>query len=245
MAKPAHAGFAAAAGVRAARLAAAGVDGARDIFAPGTGFADLYGAGDGELEPGDDAYALRPDRIAFKLYPCCYAAHRLIGAGLDARAALGPDVFADGTRAVLTVPAASVDLLRNDNPQTGLEAKFSATYTLAIALARGVPTLDDFTDAAMHRPGLAGLLERVTIEDDPDQPSGGDIEYGEVRLDLVDRRGNRLGRFTRRAIPGAPDDPPAPADVLRKIADCLTAPFPIRTALAQHPDVAAWFGDDR
>jgi 2-methylcitrate dehydratase PrpD len=245
MAKPAHAGFAAAAGVRAARLAAAGVDGARDIFAAGGGFADLYGAGDGETDPDDDAFALRPDRIAFKLYPCCYAAHRLIGAGLDARAALGPDVFADGTRAVLAVPAGSVDLLRNDDPQTGLEAKFSATYTLALALADGPPGLADFADAALRRPGLRGLLERVAIEDDPDQPSGGDIEYGEVRLDLVDRRGNRLGRFVRRTIPGAPEDPPARAEVLRKIADCLPAAFPIRAALAEHADVAAWFGDDR
>jgi 2-methylcitrate dehydratase PrpD len=248
MAKPAHAGFAAAAGVRAVRLAAAGVDGARDIFAPGGGFADLYGTGDGELEPDDDAFALRPDRISFKLYPCCYAAHRLIGVGLDARAALGPDAFADGARAVLAVPAGSVDLLRNDNPQTGLEAKFSATYTLAIALADGDASLAQFTDAAMQRPGLAGLLERVAVEDDPAQPSGGDILYGEVRLDLVDRRGNRLGRFTRSTIPGAPDDPPAHADVVRKIVDCLQnyasahgAPFAIVEPLREHTAVAAWF----
>jgi 2-methylcitrate dehydratase PrpD len=247
MAKPAHAGFAAAAGLRAVRLAAAGVDGAHDIFASGSGFADLYGTGDGEPDPDDDAFAVRPDRVSLKLFPCCYAAHRLIGIGVDARAALGPGVFRDGTRARLIAPAGSVDLLRNDHPQTGLEAKFSAAYTLAIALAEGDASLGRFTDDALRRPGLAELLERVTIDDDPAQPSGGDIEYGEVRLELTAHDGRDLGRFVRRAIPGSPDAPPARDDVARKLADCLggfnaahgTA-FPAALAVAGCADVAAW-----
>jgi 2-methylcitrate dehydratase PrpD len=250
MAKPAHAGFAAAAGLRAVRLAAAGVDGAHDIFAPGTGFADLYGTGDGDADPDDDAFAVRPDRVSLKLYPCCYAAHRLIGIGLDARAALGPRTFADGARALLTVPAGSVDLLRNDDPQTGLEAKFSAKYALAIALADGDASLARFTSAALRRRDLADLLERITIEDDPAQQSGGDIEFGEVRLDLIDRHGRQLGRFVRRTIPGAPDAPPARAEVARKIADCLASfhaerqtAFPILAAVAGCPDVAAWLDE--
>jgi 2-methylcitrate dehydratase PrpD len=247
MAKPAHAGFAATAGVRATRLAAAGVDGAHDIFAPGTGFADLYGTGDGNPEPDDDAFAVRPDRVSLKLFPCCYAAHRLIGIALDARAALGPQLFDDGARALLTVPANSVDLLRNDNPQTGLEAKFSAKYTVAIALADGDASLARFTDDAVRRPGLRALLERVSVEDDPAQPSGGDIEYGEVRLEILDRTGISRGRFTRRSIPGAPDAPPARDEVVRKIADCLGSfraahgvPFPVLAAVETHRDVAAW-----
>jgi 2-methylcitrate dehydratase PrpD len=242
MAKPAHAGFAATAGVRAVRLAMAGVDGAQDIFGPGTGFAELYGTGDGNPEPGDDAFAVRPDRVSLKLYPCCYAAHRLIGIGLDARAALGPQVFADGTRARLVAPAGSVDLLRNADPQTGLEAKFSAAYTLTIALADGAAPLASFTDDALRRPGLAELLERVTIDDDPAQQSGGDIEMGEVRLELIGPGGHSLGRFARRAIPGSPDEPPAQTAVGAKIADCLTyAPhFPILAVVAEHPALAAW-----
>jgi 2-methylcitrate dehydratase PrpD len=247
MAKPAHAGFAAAAGRRAARLAAAGVDGAHDIFAPGIGFADLYGTGDGVADPGDDAFAVRPDRISLKLYPCCYAAHRLIGIGLDARAALGERVFEHGSRAVLSVPAGSVELIRNDDPKTGLEAKFSAKYALAIALADGDASLARFTDRALQRPGLAELLERVTILDDPEQQSGGDIEMGEVRLEVVASNGERLGHFARRAIPGGPDAPPARNEVARKVEDCLRAfesergrPFPIAAAIARHPDVAAW-----
>jgi 2-methylcitrate dehydratase PrpD len=247
MAKPAHAGFAAAAGLRAARLAAAGVDGAHDIFAPGTGFADLYGTGDGIADPSDDAFAVRPDRISLKLYPCCYAAHRLIGIGLDARAALGARAFERGVRAVLSVPAGSVELLRDDDPKTGLAAKFSAKYALAIALADGDASLAQFTDRALQRPGLAEMLERVTVLDDADQPSGGDIEMGEVRLDIVAPNGERIEHFARRTIPGGPDAPPARDEVARKVEDCLHAfasergrPFPIATAMAQHPDVAAW-----
>jgi 2-methylcitrate dehydratase PrpD len=239
MAKPAHAGFAAAAGLRAARLARAGVDGAHDIFEGSIGFAEVYGTGDGTAELDDDAFAVRPDRVSLKLFPCCYAAHRLIGIGLDARAALGPQVFGARARAVLTVPAGSIDLLRNDNPQTGLEAKFSAKYTLAIALADGDASLAHFTDGALGRADLPDLLRRITLVEDASQPSGGDIEMGEVRLEILDRDGRTVGSFARRAIPGSPDEPPPDDAVARKIAGCLSAfearhgmPFPILSAVA-------------
>src|SRR5690606_35719513 len=70
-AKPAHAGFAAVAGTRAARLAKAGVTASHAVFDQ-KGYPDLYGAGDGTAEPGPEAFEMRPDKIAVKLYPCCF-----------------------------------------------------------------------------------------------------------------------------------------------------------------------------
>src|SRR5690606_35974375 len=125
--KPVHAGLAAAAGYRAARLAKAGVTGSRAIFAE-RGYADLYGVGDGEEQPGDDAFELRPDLISVKLFPCCYASHRLVGIALDARAALGDEAVQPEARYRLTVPAGSIDLLRHPRPRDGMQARFSATY---------------------------------------------------------------------------------------------------------------------
>jgi 2-methylcitrate dehydratase PrpD len=239
MAKPCHAGFAATAGLRAVRLAKAGVDAAADIFAGPTGFAALYGTGDGEENPDDDAFALRPDRVSVKLYPCCYAANRLIGVALDARTAVGSR---EGVKATLLVPAGSVAVLRDDNPKTALAAKFSAKYCVAVALADGPPTLVAFSDAALQRPGLAEMLHRVAVVEDADQQSGGDITFGTVRLDLHDR-GGLIGRFERCAIPGSPDSPPDRGAVALKVADCLRQfekKFPPLDLVRDDADIALW-----
>src|SRR5918998_5640340 len=188
MAKPCHAGFAAAAGYRSVQLAAAGVEGAADIFAEG-GFADLYGIGDGESMPGKDAFELRPDRLSLKLYPCCYAAHRLIAVALDAARTLGSTLRQDGCRLVLSVPARSTEILRYDRPDNGLQAKFSARYVLAVALTSGPPTLAHFEDDAVRREDIRRVLQRISVHEDEAQQSGGDIEYGQVSLDVVDRAG--------------------------------------------------------
>jgi 2-methylcitrate dehydratase PrpD len=51
-----------------------------------------------------------------------------------------------------------------DRPRVtnGLEAKFSIQYTLAAALTDGAISLRHFTDAAIARPDVKGMLSRVT-----------------------------------------------------------------------------------
>lgn len=243
MAKPCQAGFAAAAGLRAARLAAAGVSAAPDIFSSG-GYPALYG--DRDMDVGPDAFALRPDRIALKLFPCCYGAHRLIGIGLDALAAVGP-VFARGTvTARLTVPEGSLKVLRYDRPGSALEAKFSAPFPTAYALIDGPPMLEAFTDEAVSRPWLQGAMKRLTIVEDSSQPSGGQIDTGSVRLQLSEG-GRTLGDFIRAALPGSPDDPVTPAQFRAKADACLAAfeagagqPLPLLDKVNALPEVAAW-----
>lgn len=246
MTKPAHAGFAAAAGVRAAHLAKAGFSAAADIFGPG-GYAALYGTPDGIEEPTDDVYRLRPDKIALKLYPCCYATHRLIGIALDARAVLGRIFHDSGTRLRVTVPKGSIDVLRYDRPRNGLEAKFSAPYTVAVALLDELPTLEHFLDQTVSRRDIADCMERITIAQDPQQDSGGDIEAGVVRLEATDKSGRTLGTFSRRTIPGSPEDPPSPSDVLAKFESCTAifarafgTEFPVLQQSAAIPETLTW-----
>jgi 2-methylcitrate dehydratase PrpD len=249
MTKPAHAGFAAAAGVRAAHLAQAGFTAAADIFGPG-GYAELYGTPDGREQPADDAYRLRADKIALKLYPCCYATHRLIGIALDARNALG-GIFSDERIQIrVTVPKGSIDVLRYDRPRTGLEAKFSAPYSIAVALLDGLPTLDHFTDEATSRVDVTACMERTTIVQDGAQESGGDIEFGTVILDVIDSDSATRGRFTRRAIPGSPDDPPSAPDVAAKFASvtpiferAFGTLFPILQQATAIAEVRPWLQD--
>jgi len=248
MTKPAHAGFAAAAGYRAARLAEAGMSAAEDVFGSG-GYADLYGGEDGSEEPPEHVYRLSPDRIALKLYPCCYATHRLIGIALEARAALG-DALADrSTRIRLTVPKGSTQVLKYDRPRTGLEAKFSAPYTVAVAALDGPPSLDHFLHRPLSRRDLREAIERIEIIEDPQQDSGGDIEAGFVRLEVLSAAGRTLSTASRSAIPGSPDDPPTPQDVRAKFDSCVRRfarafgkPFPALAYGGLIPEVLPWLG---
>jgi 2-methylcitrate dehydratase PrpD len=249
MAKPLHAGLAAAAGARAVRLAEAGLAGASDIFATG-GYADLYGTGDGEENPDDEAFNLRPDRLSLKLYPCCYASHRLIEVALDARRALKAQGPWGGYTARLTTPAGTLEALRYDRPQSGLEAKFSARFTLAVALLGETPALRHFDDVGSQRPDVADWMRRITLEEDPAQQSGGNIEFGTVTLEVFDPSGEPLGRFTRQHIPGSPAEPPRAEALWHKFADCFAAAgtavpssFP-PLALDLGPEVARWLKAD-
>lgn len=217
-AKPAHAGFAAAAGVRAARLAQAGVTGSRDVFSD-RGYPGLYGTGDGDADPDADAFELCPDRISVKLFPCCFATHRMVGVALDARREMGEAIVAPDRTYDLSVPTGGLEALSYPRPQTGLQAKFSAEYCLAVALAKGPPTLADFADSAIGTAGIMDLMARIRVREDPDQPDGRDIEYGAITLTVQGPEGAQ--HFTRKALPGSPDDPPEPQDLRAKLASCL------------------------
>ena len=220
MAKPAQAGFAAAAAVRAATLAQAGLTADADVFAPG-GFLDLYGGDAGATaRAADIALDARPGSIARKLYPCCYATHRLIAAALDARAPLNAPPPAE---AVLTlhVPAGGMQPLRESLPATGLEAKFSAEYTVAVAFWQGGLGLADFEDAAVARPEAMARVAQVRVIEEPVGTDGAQgLEHGTARLSVtVD--GQEMARGAAGAIPGSPARPATQAEMDAKIADCL------------------------
>jgi len=245
-AKPAHAGFAAVAGTRAARLARAGVNGSREIFSQ-RGYPGLYGIGDGEEEPGDDAFDLRPDLISVKLFPSCYAGHRIVGIALDARDAVGEALSGGDFRYRLSVPAGSITALKYDRPANGLEAKFSAAFPFAVAVVDGPPTLDSFTDTAVKRADVAAVMERLDIVEDQSQPSGGDIEFGKVEL-TVSSPSRPPETFTRAALPGSPQDAPRLDALQAKLNTCIGTfeawsgrPFPI---LEQAADLGIndWLG---
>jgi len=245
MAKPCQAGFAAAGGVRAVRLAAAGVGAADDVFGPG-GYFDLYGN-----EPttvSDDLFSLRPDRISVKLYPCCYAASRLIGVALDAYRVLGP-VFSDpAVRLRMVVPQGSIAVLRYDDPIDCLQAKFSAPYAVSAALVDGFVGLSHFSEAGISRREVRDCMSRLTVEEDETQPSHGELTTGVVRLDVF-RKGDRLGSYSRSALPGSPGDAPTLDQIRVKATDCLSTferesghGLPILDQVRGMSHVAHWLG---
>lgn len=246
MGKPSHAGFAAAAGYRAVRMAEAGIDGASDVFCAG-GFADLYGAGDGDPFPPEDFLVPRPERIIVKLYPCCYASHRLISGALQLRRAFGAERFRDpDLRIEVAVPPGMKRSLLYDHPRTGLEAKFSAIQPIAIALIDGVPGIDHFTDETTQRSDLRTLAERICVTEY--EPAAQDANSASLPVRFTVKGGDTvLSRLEVIKIPGSPDDPPSYEAMRQKIADCFRvfersvgSPYPMHKVIQETSGLSDW-----
>ncbi len=222
MGKPAHAGFAAAAGYRAVRMAEAGIEAAPDIFCE-NGFTDTYGIGDGDPSPDAGFFVPRPDLIIVKLYPCCYASHRLIRGAIELHQKLGKECFLDPSVEIeVTVPPNMMRALIYDRPRSGLEAKFSARQPIAIGLIEGALGIDHFTDAVTERSDLRALAERVQIVVNKEAPP--DAHPDSFPVHYAIRKGDRvLAEVEILKVPGSRDDPPSLEAMRHKIADCIRA----------------------
>jgi 2-methylcitrate dehydratase PrpD len=201
-------GFAADAGVRAARLAQAGATadtGALDAWLP------LVGGPDG-VPPGTFEGPAVPGGLAIKVYPCCYAMQRPIAALREVRDQVGGDIV----RLRTTTSHAAAHPLIHDRPRTGLEAKFSLPYALATALIDPYPDFGAFTDEAALRPRVRELLDRTEVVRTP----GGDgLLTGETVIE-VEEAGGRTTRTRLGLPPGAPGRPPSSAELAEKMAAC-------------------------
>lgn len=219
MAKSIQAGNAAAAAVRAVHLAAAGVTGAEDIFGAG-GFDTLYG---GSQEGQIEMAAADVHSVSHKLFPCCYAAHRIIGAAFELRGqmpeAFGPSIF---TRISLALPYETLQPLRIVSPKSGYEAKFCASYILATALLTGSVNLSDFTDESIERPDIVNLMRIIEVRDD--RASGRpllSLDDGTVEI-VAGLADGQTVLATCATFPGSPKAPPTAAQIQLKLDDCAT-----------------------
>jgi 2-methylcitrate dehydratase PrpD len=171
MTKPYHVGRCARAGVEAARLVEAGFTADESALeADFGGLFDLF-EGDPPHDVGDvfdtldSRWWLVDPPTGFKPWPCCGSTFAAVDAALDLHEA---DFDADEVRSVtVTEHPQRLDHTNRPDPTTGLEAKFSVQYCVAVALANGDVWLDDFEDEAV-RSGPRDLVERVEAVADPD-----------------------------------------------------------------------------
>ncbi|MEU5974643.1 MmgE/PrpD family protein [Streptomyces sp. NPDC047315] len=206
-------GFAAEAGVRAARLAAAGAT--ADPQAVDDWLRLLSGTDAGAVPFATGAPAV-PGGLAVKLHPCCYAMQRPIAALRELSARAGGIDPARVARVVVTTPEATMQPLLHDRPTSGLAGKFSMPYAIATALLDGFPDFTSFTDAAVNRPEaqrLTGLVEVVRT------PGGDDILHGEIAIALTLDDGTTL-RTSLAEPPGSPRRALTRADLAAKSAVC-------------------------
>jgi len=171
MGKPLNAGFSASNGVEATALAACGLTSAEDGLMGEQGFVQTH-----TNEESIQAEALAwtdppPEHFRFvdnsyKFHACCHGTHAMIE-GLSSLLQ---------TQSCKPQEIASIEVHTNprwlkvcdiDNPQTGLEVKFSYRW-LAAMVFHGLATADDsvYTSELAHDDRLAELASKVSVTGD-------------------------------------------------------------------------------
>ena len=190
--KPLHPGWAAQAGIQAARLAKRGMTGPRTVL---EGRFGLYSAFLGNPKHGLDAQLSdlgvrwETPNVAFKPYPACHFSHASIDAVrqiIGARQLRAEDV----AQVVATVPADAVAFVLEPvasklRPRTPYEAKFSLQFSIAALLVDGAVGVDTFTQRRIADPALLEVARKVSYEVKP-YPTYPAAFPGGARITTVD-----------------------------------------------------------
>jgi 2-methylcitrate dehydratase PrpD len=176
MSKHLHPGKAAFNGVLAADLARRGFTGATRILEGERGFFRATSAGHDATRIGDGlGRRWKISENCYKLHSCCGHTHTAIDVALDLRSGLGWS-GAEAVEAVDEVRIATYgpgyEIVREPNPRTPYQAKFSLAYCVAAALLEGRVGLAQFAPerfgpAGVAEPRIASLLDRTRVEVDP------------------------------------------------------------------------------
>ncbi len=220
LAKRYQAGFAAEAGVKSALLAARGVTGPGNVFEGRCGFFALYEGGSYHRDRivADLGKDFEGVNASIKPYPCARELHGAIAAALELYA---QGVRADDIRAVsVRLPPNAFALAGKPFPRTGAAppaAIGNAAYGVAVALQRGAVTLDDFEPAALSRPAVLALIERIEVIEDASSNARTLVPQ---TVAVVLRDGRTL-EATCSVMPGAPERPVTDEQRRAKVAACF------------------------
>jgi len=221
MTKPFHVGNAARIGVDSVDLVRAGFTADREILDGPDGFLALY-AGEDALPP-DAALAdlgfhwdiVKPG-LCVKRWPCCYANHRSIGGllGLISENGIVPD---EVNAIFVGFPPEADRALIKTLPTSGLEAKFSIEFSLAVTLLYGSPVLSTFRDELPARPEVVNLMRRVKPYAIPDRGVFSGISgYNDLSVETT--RGVFKTRIDR--VPGSEEWPLTDEERRQKFIGC-------------------------
>ena len=110
-----------------------------------------------ELESVGTPLLITEHKFRVKRFPTCGAIHRAMDGVIDLKAAHG-FTAADVASVDLHMPRVHFNNVFYTDPQSPLEAKFSAEYAVGCVLARGDCTLSDFTDEKVWGDDVRGLF---------------------------------------------------------------------------------------
>ena len=213
MTKSLHAGRTAQSGVLAARLAKSGFTASPDVLEHKAGFMQSHShAGKPAVTRGDwgsgQNWRLAKMGINIKRYPMCYATHRSIDAVLDLAGEhnLDPDAIEE---IHVRIGDAQDMMLRNREPKTALEAKFSIEFAVASALVARKVGLKELDDGFVRRDDIIETMRKVK-RSDHDRAHGrhATVRAGRSRQHPAQERAGdqaRAGRAPEGALAEAAD----------------------------------------
>lgn len=214
MAKPMHAGKAAADGLLAAALAGAGFRGASGLL--GSDGALARALIQGERRAPVPALSGDWELLAnsIKPYAACHLTHPAVDAARGLRPELGEAAIASVTCDVGAL-ALQVTGQRGRLPATALEAKFDLPWCVALALRGYAISAADFREPWHADPQVAALAARVRVREDP--ASG----FASARVHVALADGRNLARRVDPALghPGNPIGWEAMRDKYRALAE--------------------------
>ena len=225
MTKPFHAGRSAHSGLFAARLAEIGFTASPDALEHPQGFLSAVSPA-GEVDRESPARGLGEEwkivkyGLGIKKYPACYCTHRALDAMLEllARRPLRADEIEKITVSLSDTHAL---ILRNHEPQSGLEAKFSIEFAMAAAVTARRAGLGEYNDSFVRRPEVQALMRKVAVETnrnyDP-EVSGASVS-DQVRIDLA--AGGTIESEKVSRARGHADRPLSEAELFEKFRGCL------------------------
>ena len=154
--------------------------------------------------------------LGFKLFPMCYGAHRALD-GLFTLLGEQPCTADEVESIEVHATALQFANLVHDNPQNGLDAKFSMEFAMAAPIIAGRVTEAEFTSAFVQRPDVRALMGRVRRVFLPPGDKGA-APRDKVLLRLRD--GRSLEQVLRAPM-GHADRPPTAQALWTKFADCV------------------------
>jgi 2-methylcitrate dehydratase PrpD len=229
MTKPLHAGRAAACAIEAVRWVQKGLTAAPDALEHAAGYLSAlspHGAVDRTSTVGDlgGRFRILESGLSIKKYPTCYATHRVIDGVLDLCARHGVGLQ-DVSQVHTHIGVAQASMLRNHQPQTGLEAKFSMEFAVAASLVRGKVGLAELSDVFVQAHAVKDAMTRVKISTVDTQCSIEPVFSMHDRVQIQLHNGAMLDSGDIRFARGNAMLPLRDADLQTKFLDCTdTAP---------------------
>jgi 2-methylcitrate dehydratase PrpD len=217
-AKSLQVGRAAAAGVFAARLAEAGFDASPTALEHESGFLAAYAGGARPVAGGfgDPNWFIVSEGLDIKMYPMCYATHRLIDSALQLQRErrLAPDEIAT---IEVRLGQLQSTMLHSHQPATSLEAKFSAEFAVAAALIAENVGLKQLDRAFVLRQDVQTLISRTRRRIRTEIGVAPFSPEDQVSVSLAD--GTVIEGEAVRAAAGSRHKPPTRAQAMAKFID--------------------------
>ena len=221
MAEILHPGHAAECGIAAADLAARGMTGASDALDGPVGyFAAAGGAYDASEIVGKlgKPWVFESPGVWIKPFPNGALTHPAASALLGLLTE--HEVAAEDIRRIdVRTNARVLNTLIHHKPESAMQAKFSMEFTLAMMAVDRQVGLGEFTDAALERPDVRRMMDRVDYSSYDRALAGYTNVTSLLEVELEDGR-----RLTRRAdyAPGSSSAPMDLAAVAAKFRQCAT-----------------------